>query len=605
MEHPFQKIRLAKEQMAEQKQRASEAGVLNPRGLGGPVFNDMKELLDTLGVSEGEKALGDIRRLYEARFRRKGLDIYNTFLVGEKGSPTHHIFSRDLEKQFLYGFQLYLKVYLRLDAKTAPRPHGPYEASTMGGRGKMLVHDTVTEDEYLRQYIAEGKEMRLPRKDDTKHDFDRDNAMEGYSKKYQNVLPEDESRGALASYMFEKFRVYEVEFFANVTTALQSGVDLGRALDFGTYTYGLDAAIVGEMTEFGFEPNETADYAMKNRTRGEKVFQTYKAIGPRLEKDYAYKDEKGNKHPWVRGPKIIRHFIFKYPDTVEAGVRVLDSELPRLREVYPQVPERILIEVCIKSPDAYQANIDKFLADYEEVSKSIGVPSAWLPAQQDETPALAFYHVSTEAMINFFRENNKKSADGENDKKSKKSLEEAMQKGEMIHARLRTEAESEGLSVSYRTTRQVLRSALLRNISRTKAFDEAKRFQDREIKEHQALYDVAVELYPNATDEELRYYVELGFGDTPEEIVRNGALVAELLFDEKNRAEAELYIEDCIDLYYRYLDAGFPQDKESLKALKDSLMMDMVNPKDFYEQVLKRVWPVQIPVLHSVSEDIE
>jgi hypothetical protein len=44
--HPFTKISKARERAADIKHEASrEDGVLNPRGLGGPIFDDIKNFL--------------------------------------------------------------------------------------------------------------------------------------------------------------------------------------------------------------------------------------------------------------------------------------------------------------------------------------------------------------------------------------------------------------------------------------------------------------------------------------------------------------------------------------------------------------------------------
>ncbi len=594
--NPFRKISEAKSEIATTRIEKSVPEALNPRGERGQVVNDMIIMTETLGVTEAVE-LEPLRKLFEARIRRHILETYNKHLVGRPGSPTHHVFTEMVEKDMRHGFSLYLTAWYREMMETAPKPHKPIKKDVRyQGRIRAIKEvDQVSNDQYQRDYLTHGADVELTNSDE-EHGFVRDEAIEGYSTQYQSIYPDNAEESAKAAYMFETLRIFESEFFANLNTALANKVSLPKALDFAHFCYGLRADLIPEMQEEGLTPQETVTYGVQNRISAEFTFASWKEIGKKLEDRYQPIDDRGNKHPWVRTEKMVRNYVFKYPETIEQGVQVLDEQLPELMVTYPHIPKRLLIELCLKNPSAFVEEIENFNQVFNECIDSFIVPQTWI-ANLSRKNVFRHYQLEPEAMVGFFRGGSK----------STKPFAEALQNAEFVHASIRKIAESDGIPVSFNVTRHILRTYLLRNIPRTKGIEEARKVYARDQKKEGAVYEEVERQYPHLHPhlhmDDIRRIAELGYGTTPEERVENGALLVELIGEGKNPSEAGLQMDDCIDLYYSYIDAGFPQDPVSLQHLKDAISMDSQNPIMFYESVSKKEWPSHVPVIKSRLED--
>src|SRR5690606_11834478 len=138
------KLNQARERAAERKlEGARNPGTLNPKGRGGPIYEQMVTALEQLGTkddvsNEGyerqHEQVAHIREMFERKLRKQMLNMYNEHIEGKKGALPYDAFEHMVEDSFRHGFNLYLKAALRLDMDDAPDPHEPYTANLEGGK---------------------------------------------------------------------------------------------------------------------------------------------------------------------------------------------------------------------------------------------------------------------------------------------------------------------------------------------------------------------------------------------------------------------------------------------------------------------------------------
>ncbi|MFW6210062.1 MAG: hypothetical protein ACOC4E_01070 [Patescibacteria group bacterium] len=580
----FEKLNAAKAAQAERKREASsQAGMLKPGGRGGQLFAEMKTLLETAGEASGDERVHSIEKMYQERLARRTLTLYNEFLEGRRGSPTHADFAGSVQKAFDHGFDLYLKSYLRLDAADAPRPFRTYEARTQGGRGRVRVSDDTDQETYIRQYLTHGAAVadeleRTPEE----HQFDPDAGLTtGYADQYQAVIADDPERSALLAYAFEKLRVFTDDFFHTLREALSRGVSFRDALDMATYVYGTDASLFAEMEEFGLSATEVARYSVRNRTRARVPFEKYKEVGPTLEAQYPFVNEAGERHRWVRGPQMIRKLIFKYPRTVEDGLAIVDREIDHLTQQYPDVPQQLLIDICVGNPDTYEEEIKKELRESAELMDRYPVPQTWVPQYTGDQNLFAYYDVKGAFLLR------RQKADTRLSREIERIIADATE----INETIQREAEAEGAMQSYSSQRRVLRGLLLKNQAKSKMLQREQRYQEKLLEQNRALYEEAEAMDPALG----HFFVDLGFGETDEEVLEHGQIVVQLVVEQYGRSDGETFLRDCVDTYYQILDAGFPQTPDTCSALKDALIMSPNDPRAFYEEGLGKRWPAEVP----------
>jgi len=600
IENPFSKIiKARKESDARKLDAARKPGTLNPRGRGGPIFDEMKESFQTLGINDEDvdqsdeskevkedednesaeteegrvqKKVDSIRNLFEKNLRNRGLRIYNEYLQGKKGSPSHATFVAEVEKSFNRGFDSYLKVALRLDEKDAPKPHNP-RRTLIHGAGHRMVSDENDKDFYLKKYLVKGNDVveDLPINNPKAHGFEPTEDFEGYATKYQQTSGEGDEKSAMEAYMFEKLRLFSGEFFDMLDESLRRGVHYKNAIDLAEYVYGNNASIYAEMEEKGIESNVVAWQSKANRARVRVSLETYLALGPKLEEQYPYVPGFGN---WVTSPKMIRNIIFKHPNTAEQGLLIVDRELSRLKELFPHVPQRLIIELCVSSPDQYEESIRNFVDQTELLMQKYPISEMTEGLNSNNSHVFAYYQMDGPVLTLLERTSVKNW-----DKEMKRVLESFEQ--------ILTKAEAENIDTSYSAQRRMLRSLLSYNAAPEKVLRHELHAAERRLGHYNKLVARAEKTDPIWGE----YYVDLGHGETDEEILSNGKTIVDLIVEHYGPDDGEEYLINTLHTFYVYIDSGFSDEKEDLDALKDALTMDPFNTKNFYEHTLRREWP--------------
>ncbi len=593
-ENPFSKIQEAGRDAATRKAEASEQpGNLNPQGRGGPVFDQMKEYMDTLGTTVEAEKLGELRRLFESKLKTKLEHIYNEYMQGKSGMPTHDDFEKQAEKAFRHGFELYLKVFLRLDQRNAPKPHATYRARLGGGVTERVV-DANSIDDYLRQYITEGNEVmnNLPRPAE-EHDFVPTESFAGYAEKYQPVIAGDREGSALAAYMFEKLRLYADDFLKMLEASLSRDVPPDVAVDAAHYVYGTDASMFEDELLDTMSPEEIAQNAILNRTKARYAFNAYKEYGKSLEEQLS----DSQKHPWVHSKAMIRKLIFKYPSTADIGLGVVDQlfQEETFFKEYSDIPREIIVDLVVGHPDNYQEVVRNFQSKaYEEMTK-FPVPPEIYPSYQGSDNLFKALGAEKEFMYRLWRAESRIDRD----------IEGILKEFTDVHASLEARAQNDGATVLLGSKRMLLREFLLKRGKRKTIETRAQKRLQRQINRGSELYELATEANPRYG----QYFADLGHGNTNREKIENGQIITELILEEYSKKygedRAESYLQDLVELYYQYLDAGF-EERGNLDQLKDALSMDPNNIKKFYEETLGGSWPAgikEIPLNAQYLED--
>lgn len=573
--NPFSKINSARERSDERKLEASKnPGTLNPKGLGGPIFDRLKNSFDTLGTNEkDDEQVKSVRGLFEHKLKRRGLQIYNDYLVEKKGSPTHAKFEHDVKESFIHGFDMYLKVALRLDEKDAPSPHPAYRLMQYG-KGYSYINDENDKDYYLSQYLKKGSEVTA---DLTRHHkYNPPENIEGYATKYQ-PLSGNAEEDTINSYMFEKLRLYTSEFFDMLEVSLRHGINYKNAVELAEYVYGNNAKIYEEMKESGLGSDVVAWQSRVNRARVRVPLEKYIEVGPTLEQRYPYKPGFGS---WVTSPKMIRNLTFKHPYTIEDGLAIADRELVRLKKEYPHFPQRLLVDRCVASPDEYEKEIKRLMEEGEIEAKKHPMSVEYGADEETNKTVFDYYKVMGPFMLLLDRVGLKS-----RDREVAYTLD-SFKKSLSL-------AKVEDIGLNYTVRRRMLRSLLSYKASSEKVLHREVRIANRRLDQYHELVNKAEKKNPIWGE----YFVDLGFGDTEKDILENGEALVHLVVDQFGEDDGENYLIDVLDIVYKYVDQGFSEDKKDIDALKDSLVMDPHNPKKFYEDTLRRTWPKHIEVI--------
>lgn len=578
----------AKEKSEVRKRAGSREQTLNPRGPGGPIFDDILNQFEQLGTREADaESIKRLRRMFEYQLRKRTLDIYNEHLQGEKGVPSHSKFEKEVREAYLYGFQLYLKVALRLNESDAPGPHKKIPVRD-GGRTRMMSDDR-DKAYYLQQYLMSGNEVlesngvlsgSTPEEKMSLHDFEPSEDAVAYAKFERVPGVEDDWEATTQSYMLEKFKVYSEEFFELLNEALARGVQSKDAIDLATYAYGNDASIFAEMEAYGVKAQTVAAFSITNRARVRVPFEKYMTVGKDLEEKYPFRPASGG---WVTSRTMIRNLTFKYPSTIEAGLQVVERDLNRLREKYPQVPRSILIDFCVENPDTYEKKISEYVQTIDQLMKAYPASPEYGVREAKEGVSVFEHYQVAGPLMNFIERVSVK-------KRDEKIAAVLTKFAEAINLASDAGIEFIGTFSSYR---RMLRSLLLYNVTPDQVVDREERLEDGFVTKNSDLFKKAYHLDSMWGS----YFVELGYG-TRSKIVENGQAAVEIIRDQYGDSDGEDHIRELIDLHQQYLAAGFKDcEDDDIQALKDALIMDTENPKEFYESVLRRKWPADIAVI--------
>ncbi len=593
-ENPLKKVGEAKsESDARKLEAARKPGTLRPQGQGGRFFRRVKEAMETIGTKDDKiereepERVEKVRALFERKILREGKRIYDEYLVVRKGSPSLEKYEKDVKKSFEHGFDLYLKTQIQLDKDQAPKPHKGDEVND-GGR-KINIPDELSTDDYFENYIAKGSGIDLE-KNDKDHDFDREEAGEGFADKYQSTVEvggevikskEDaEVQSGVEAYMFEKLRIYTAEYFEMLKESLERGVKYKDALDMSTYIYGNDAGIYKEMESAGLDAQFVANQSVLNRARVRVPFEKFVEAGERLDENYPYEPGSGT---WVTSPQMIRNLIFKYPQTVESGLAVAEIEMDRLQETYPQMPRYLLVEACVSSPDVYEKQIRDFLEQGHQVMERYPARDYAEDVDGDNN---IFAHFNVEGDL-------LRLLDRVDSKKSNEAVDRSLAAFKETVAR----AEEKGVDTSHGAKRRMLKSLLGYNISPEKVLGREERITNRRLREFDDLVEKAEEIDPLYGG----YHVDLGYGDSQKEILETGKIMTDLIIEQYGQVDGERHLDRLTDVMYAYLfHDGFPVEPAYVHALKDSLVMNPYNPREAFEDLYSKddlVWPEGVEII--------
>ena len=130
------------------------------------------------------------------------------------------------------------------------------------------------------------------------------------------------------------------------------------------------------------------------------------------------------------------------------------------------------------------------------------------------------------------------------------------------------------------------------NTTPKQVVDRERRIEDRFVTQNRDLFTDAYQRDSMWGS----YFVELGYGERSE-IVGNGQAAVDIIRDQYGDSDGEDHIREIVDLHQQYVSAGFEKQGGDVQALKDALIMDPENPKEFYEGTLMEEWPEGIAVI--------
>lgn len=591
------KIETAREEAHKRRdQAAREPGTLNPRGQGGPVFEEMGVLRDELGSrSEDRPGAEIIRQRFEKQMEQRCENIYQVYFQSKKGAPSPEVFRNQVKKSFLHGFDLYLKVALRLDEGNAPKPHEPYQ-SMVQGYGQMRIVDENDKDHYLGEYLIGGSEHVADKSDRRNavlprevgdHQFDPDHEFEGYEHKYAAaVRPADDSpeamekarrESAFGSYMFEKMRIYADDYFTMLSEAVRREVPWKTAVELSQFVYGNSADIFAEV-EDSLDANTVAWQSLANRARVRVPFEKYIEKGEELEEAYPYEPGSGG---WVTSPQMVRNLIFKYPHTVEVGLEIANRAVPALQEQYPGVPRKYLIDRCVGAPDTYEAEIQQFVEVAQSLMDVFPMEDRFGPESSNEN-VFSTYKVEGPVMNMLNRVGQKQQA-------------VALKRSVEAFTKVLERAADDSLDLSFAARRRMLRSLLIyNNASPDSVMRRERSIASRRVGAYESLLEAAEVADPIWGS----YHVDIGYGNNEKEIIDNGKAAVEMVVEQFGPEDGEDYLSNVVDLFFAYIENGFPQEPELLSALKDTLIMDPHQPDEAFKKFYPAFdWPEGVDVL--------
>ena len=573
-----EKISGAFDEAREQKQQASrEPGTLKPTGKPGAIVRDLQNSFEQLGLrADDPENVRKLRESYERRLRDKVQEIYTVYGETAVKMPSREQFAKLTEAAFLHGFDLYLKVAVQLDIKKSPDPHKPAFMNMYGRDGKVKVTDDLDKEDHTRAFIAQGSNVDLDPSFD--YNFDKNQEVEGYADKYQPLEGRTDEEAALEAYMFEKFRIYEQEFTAMLEESLKRGIPARSAIELAQFVYGNDASIYEEMEEQGIDAKLVAWQSNVNRTRVRVPLEKYLEVGGELEEKYPYVAGSG----WVTSPVMIRNLVFKFPQTVEAGLQVVEHELGDLKQQFPQMPQRIIMNVCAGAPDTYEAELRHRMQAAELLMAEFPMDEEFGGEKGSDN---VFQHYQLEGRV-------LELIDRVGVKKQKATLYDVL--GRFRQA-LET-AEETGLDLNFSAKRRVLRSLLTYNAAADRVLRRERNVQNRR---NEALLTKAEKIDPVWGG----YFVDFGVGETDESLIEHGKIIVDLYRGQFGDDGAEEYLDELFNMYHKYIDSGFPKDPEKLDKLKDALTMEPFNTREFFEKI-NGPWPEGVEeVMASIDQD--
>jgi len=558
---------------------ARKEGVLNARGRGGPLYEQMVNDMETLGTNDSDsEQVRHIREMFVSKLDRKSTELFNTYVNERKGAPGYDKFKTEAEESFMKGYGYFLKSALRADAAYAPKK---YESRymKMGGGAKMLMSDQKTEADYVRDFITHGNDV-VGELDFSaeEHKFEPREDFEGYAKKYEgsDERKSDEQR-ASENYAFEKMRVYARDYTAMLEEGLKNGLPYKQALNAASHVYGYAPGIIDEMKEGGIEPKVVSWMITQYPAQVRVPLETYLEKGKMLEEQYPYTPGPSS---WVSSPNMIRNYIFKYPRTAEAGLRVADAQLQRLKEQFPSMSQRLLIKHCVSDPANFEENI------------SVAVDSAdALMAQFATTPELGVKKPTNENIFAYYK------VEGAVLRMCDKPRTQHDKQLQTILDKFRDlleESQQEGLELGYGARHKMLKVLIDYDMAPAKRIiAKEKKRSDARI----AKYDELVTKAEGIDEIWGGYFVDVGFGKNNRERLGNGQAVVDIVRETYGDDDAESYLDKCIDLVYAIEQKGFPKSGEAREHLMDAVVMNPYNPKQFYEEVLGQTWPEDVNVI--------